>query len=233
MARVVKANGCPIFGAGRRWTSQPPRVIKQRNIPMADLRALPNFDNLPKGHSTFWVSDDAGAPHLEIGEFAVIDTTDRKLQHGELYVMQGDTGRRKRSIVQAKIDRSGVQFVDDAGEPTNEVVWQTCQLRGFRKVGETDSGTPLFTGLSDCYPAEWLEDRLLGRVVGVSGGPLGNLLEPAAGYINEDAENAAFDEREYIEVMIGIGCEPHIYRGSNGKWIYCEKTYELRYDRYT
>ena len=49
-------------------------------IRSAEVRALPTFDRLPEGHATFWVSDDGCAPHLNIGEFAVIDTTDRKPQ---------------------------------------------------------------------------------------------------------------------------------------------------------
>jgi hypothetical protein len=47
-------------------------------------------------------------PHLRRGEYAVIDTSDRDLQHGELYLDQSNSGPRRRSIVQAKIDRTAI-----------------------------------------------------------------------------------------------------------------------------
>src|ERR1700761_4046846 len=49
------------------------------------LRALTMFDVLPKEHVTFLVTEGGAEPHLRRSEYAVIDTTDRDLQHGELY----------------------------------------------------------------------------------------------------------------------------------------------------
>ena len=195
-------------------------------MPTSTLRALTTFDRLPDGHATFWVSDDAHAPHIDVGEFAIVDTTDRKLQHGEIYLFQSDTARRERSIAQAKMDRS-VEFDDDDGP-----AWTKQELRGFRPVGEMDDGTPLFSGLVDGhYPAEWLEERILGRVVGVSGSPLGKLIEPAAGYADEDAANQAFDECEFLDIIIATGHEPRVCRGRDGRWNYCEGMTNRRYDK--
>lgn len=192
----------------------------------SNVRALTAFDQLPDGHAAFWMKDDANAPHINVGEFAVVDTSDRHLQHGELYLMQRDSGRRERSIVQAKIDRS-VESDDDCP------LWTTRELRGFRQVGKTDDGLPLFTGMIDgWYPTEWLEKRLIGRVVGVASGPLGILLEPEGGYVDEHGANAAFDERQYIDIVSAIGCEPHVCNGSDG-WVYFEKMTGRRYDKYS
>lgn len=58
----------------------------------------------------------------------------------------------------------------------------------------------MFAGLSDGpYQTEYLRSKLIGRVVGVASSPLGGLLEPSAGWLNEAAGNAAFDPAEYIE----------------------------------
>lgn len=203
--------------------------MPKAQTPSVELRALPTFEHLPGGHATFWVNSDGSAPHLNIGEFAVIDTTDRKLQHGELYLKQSDTGLRDRSISQAKLDRS-VLRVDDEDEP----LWVLHQLRGFRRARKLDSGIPLFTGLCDGhYPTSWLEEQLLGRVVGVSSAPLGALLEPAAGYVDEEANNAAFDEGQYLDVMIATGHQPCVTRGRDGKWHYWENVADRNFERFS
>src|SRR5580704_9566386 len=53
----------------------------------SELRALTVFDRLPAKHVTFLTSEDGAEPHLCKGEFAVVDTTNREPQHGELYVI--------------------------------------------------------------------------------------------------------------------------------------------------
>jgi len=109
-------------------------------------------------------------PHLNIGEFAVIDTTDRKLQHGELYLKQDDTGRRDRSIGQAKLDRS-VRSEDNEDEP----LWVLHHCAASAGPANLIVAFRYLLGTCDGhYPTEWLEERLLGRVVGVSSAPLGN-----------------------------------------------------------
>jgi hypothetical protein len=38
--------------------------------------------------------DDSSYPHLRRGEIAVVDTTDREPQHGEVFVVEWSSGRR-------------------------------------------------------------------------------------------------------------------------------------------
>jgi hypothetical protein len=96
-------------------------------------------------------------------------------------------------------------------------LWTTQQLRGFRRAGE-HGGVPLFGRMSDGpYTTEWIEEQLLvGRVAGISNGPLGNLLAPTAGYMDEDAHNTAFDESEYLNVLIAAGYEVLAVRRKDG-----------------
>jgi hypothetical protein len=54
---------------------------------MTEIRALTVFESMPAGCILQAVTDDSCDPHLRVGEFALVDTTDREPQHGELYVM--------------------------------------------------------------------------------------------------------------------------------------------------
>ena len=80
--------------------------------------------------------------------------------------------------MQVKIEK----HAESESDP-REVIWTTLHLRGFRKVGQLSDGIPVFGGLSGgWYTAEELRATLVGRVVGFSLQPLGNLLAPSAGY---------------------------------------------------
>jgi hypothetical protein len=165
---------------------------------------------------TFKVEDDGSEPHLKRGEYAVVDTTDRELQHGELYVIQHQSGNRPRRIVQVKARRLSPK----------QQAWWCSDLRGFRPVGIPTAGSggiPEYTGVSDGpYRAEGLIPKLVGRVVGYAVSSMGKRLDPAAGWENEDIGNAEFDPREYIDVLIRCGFRPRLQRVQGGGWYYIE-----------
>ncbi|MGD9921032.1 MAG: hypothetical protein AB7V13_06250 [Pseudorhodoplanes sp.] len=124
-----------------------------------NFRALTPFTRLPSNACTFSVENDASAPHLLKGEFAVVDTDDCELQHGELYVIQYMSGRRE--VVQARTDRT---------------FWWVGDLRGYRQTGLI-SGIPVFEGLVDGpYEREHLQSKLVGRIIGFASMPLGAVL---------------------------------------------------------
>jgi hypothetical protein len=108
------------------------------------LRALTAFDSLPPEHKTFRIADGGSAPHLKVDEFAVIDTTDRELQKGELYLIQYESGERNRRIVQISTGYIGV-----GRSGRQQLVWWAGDLAGFRRTDETSFGVPGFAGLSD------------------------------------------------------------------------------------
>jgi hypothetical protein len=130
------------------------------------IRALTIFESLPPGHNTLLIADDASAPHLKVGEYAVIDMTDREPQAGELFVIQYDSGDRRRHIVQIRSTPSG---------------WWASDLAGYRQTDEKLYGIPVFAGMSDGpYTPSLLKKKLLGRVVGYAETALGGLLAPCA-----------------------------------------------------
>src|ERR1017187_7059029 len=93
------------------------------------IRALTLFETLPPDHKTFHVPDDGSSPHLQETEFAVIDTTDREPQHGDLFLKQERGHSRRRRIVQVS---AGLCQITRTGPESP--VWWLCDLAGFRRV---------------------------------------------------------------------------------------------------
>jgi hypothetical protein len=97
---------------------------KQPAHAQSSLRALTLFETLPPGHKTFHVPDDGSSPHHKEQEFAVIDTTDREPQHGELFLKASSLGRRSRSIVQVRAGMCQISRTEITGtEPETKVWW--------------------------------------------------------------------------------------------------------------
>lgn len=206
--------------AKRGFTTQrtsAPAIPAHREV--TDLRALTEFDKLPPNHQTFFIRDDASDPHLKQSEYAVVDTTDTELLHGELYVIQGSSGARRRNVVQ--LTTTLCQITERGPE---QPVWWTKDLRGFRNTGTSAlDGIPLYAGLSDGpYDGANLRSRLIGRVVGYAKSPLGNQLEAAAGWLDEDKGNAAFNPAEYVDALLAAGYRPCVDVDPAGRETYYE-----------
>jgi len=68
----------------------PPELIAvpfSPAVPSDGLRALTMYDAIPAGHIGVLVENGAFEPHLHAGEFAIVDTSDKERQVGELYVL--------------------------------------------------------------------------------------------------------------------------------------------------
>jgi hypothetical protein len=184
------------------------------------FRALTLMKKLSPGQKTFRVTEDDSAPHLTKGEYAVVDTADRDLQNGELYLVQSNSGERPRNIFQTRSDM--LNITGPGAEPS--LVWWVGHLRGFRKTDEVvDGHIPVFAGLSDGpYETEGLQSKLIGRIIGVAFSPLDGLIAASAGYENEAAGNAAFDPAEYLDALISTGHKPSVFYDGRGLLHYCE-----------
>src|SRR5450759_2323788 len=124
--------------------AKPNNRPRKLTKPLSAVRALSKFESLVPGLKTFLVEDDGAAPHLNIGEYAVVDTADRELQHGELYLIQSEGGERVRVLMQARSDHLVIPDADP------ELVWFVGDLADFRKTSEkAPGGIPIFAGLSD------------------------------------------------------------------------------------
>lgn len=208
--KPLRPNACPVASLALSTS----KAIVPANQGEACYRALTIFEALDPEHKTFLVNDNASAPHLRAGEYAVVDTADRELQNGELYVIQWESGMRRRCIVQIRSDLANITGHGAA----DSLVWWVGDLRGYRKTAEKLEGSiPVYAGLSDGpYETEGLQPKLLGRIIGVAFASLGALMDPTAGYENEEAGNAAFDPAEYLDVLLAAGYGPAVCCDANG-----------------
>lgn len=116
-----------------------------------EYRALEVMEHVPAGCRGVLVMDDKFAPHLRRGEFAVVDTTDKAPQLGEIYVI--------------KIEKS---------RTPDGFVWRFVQIvPGF--AGRTDGSWIGFANrvpggmnvIDGPYTDSHWATRCLGRVIGV------------------------------------------------------------------
>jgi hypothetical protein len=128
------------------------------------FRALTPFDGLTIGLRTFRISTDLLEPHLRAGEYAVVDPSDREIQHGELYLIQWQQGRRE--VLQVTSDE--LKF---CGQPGPSPCWW---LWIIPKEGDGPFGLPDGCGTADGPYRDdeqgraHLQSQMLGRVIGYS-----------------------------------------------------------------
>jgi hypothetical protein len=132
------------------------------------FRALTLFDSLTSGLRTFQIENDDTEPHLHVGEYAVIDPTDREIQNGELYLIQMMRGDRRIREV-----RSGGVWNFVAWGPSPTWIIQRVAKRKpeymFGILVEYTVGGPWpdnELGRAD------LQSMMLGRVIGYSCSPI-------------------------------------------------------------
>lgn len=136
----------------------------------AEYRAYMMHSDVPEGCIAFPVTDDTGAPHLCMGEFAVVDPADRSARSGEVYLVQWGSGRR--SICSIKAYANGC--VD--ASPNRPIEWwiggaaYPWHKPGGRQRSAKESFDLLRRYGSNDGPItdpEYLQSKLIGRVVGI------------------------------------------------------------------
>lgn len=138
-----------------------PAIIHAPFEHQPELRALMLFDEVPPGHMTFEVPDDSFAPHLQQGEFAVVDLSDHTPWDRELFLISFTSPRT----------RAGLS-------------WRIVQMRGRKEFRRPEGGFTLqpeegampATCWTACFwippddPAEYAR-RLHAGLIGTSNGP--------------------------------------------------------------
>jgi hypothetical protein len=114
------------------------------------IRALTIFEDVPLGHKVVQVFVEGFEPHLAVGEFAVIDTTDKHPKFGELYAISFNSVRTPTGRV-IRI----VQPYNGGGSEVGVMFRFGLRMPGAMVSADGPLG---FEG--------WL-DQCLGRVVGV------------------------------------------------------------------
>lgn len=125
--------------------------------PTTDLRALDQFDTIPAGCTGMVITNDRFAPHLRLGEIAVVDPNDKEPVSGELFVVgiNDVLGERKPKIVQT-FGRITTIVEDDKG--VDRLCW--WDRFEFRRPGMLSlSDGPILT-------EGWRDRRCIGRIIG-------------------------------------------------------------------
>ena len=146
---------------------------------MTELTELlfPVLETVPKGCITYIVPDNAHYPHLRPGDWAVVDTAQREIESGALYLIQQ---MHKKYLWQInQIDQEYVKKHLHRDEPCywlnplNKKTFEQAQeeaRRGDCPMTETPFGAfPILdVHLSDGpIPESGLRDDIIGRVIGV------------------------------------------------------------------
>ena len=122
----------------------------------SEVRALTVLDTVPAGCRAMPVPNDHHAPHLRRGEIAVIDPADCTLVHGELFVVQYEQGPAIMQAIWRTTGDLSAWWCVALDDPRS---WADCkaQIDSGRKLRMADGP----------YRLGALEDRTLGRVVGI------------------------------------------------------------------
>jgi hypothetical protein len=123
--------------------------------PPGEVRALPMLNDLPAGCIVHPVTDEKSAPHLRPGEFAIVDTTDREPDLGEVFVMKRRDGF---AIVRPRLCPWCTIRMDRQDE--SEPAWDLVNLKPPRGGGE-------LVMANGFYGRAWLASQFVGRVVGI------------------------------------------------------------------
>lgn len=124
--------------------------------PQPGLRSFIVYDEMPDGCFAFVAEDRRGLPHVRPGDIVIVDPSDTSLQHGEMFLIEFDSGRRQ------VIDlRSHVYHHTDGSE---HVGWMATWNMPFRSLCDENDREILY-GDGPYYP-EAMERKLVGKIVG-------------------------------------------------------------------
>ncbi len=135
-----------------------PKKQGRVNLPierqLSDYRALTIFEDLQPAHKAVLVLQTGFEPHLKVGEFAVVDTTDKDVSNGELYMIWNRSGVNGLHCISVQ---ASMREYEDRDGPFTAVGWRYAFLRpGGMPFGE---GPYLLEG--------WKSERCFGRIVGI------------------------------------------------------------------
>ena len=124
-------------------------IIRQEPPLQSGLRALLMLPEIPAGHMTFAVPNSSFHPHLQEGEFAVVDVHDRDPVHGELFLI----------AYGSPLSPSGFAF------RIGQALFRQDHERWWMRHGFPENGPPWAEG--PFGNKGHLAGKLIGRVVGV------------------------------------------------------------------
>lgn len=151
----MASNIIPIPGMGSNDNNDP-------TPPQPGLRSFIVYDELPEGCIALEVADDSQSPHLNQGEFAVVDTNDREPMHGEMFAIRWSG--EKIGLIEARL-RLGRYGTGPNGEMQDDCLWWgTWRAAIMSLAGAPNVPCPWGDGP---YREHHFREKLIGRVVGI------------------------------------------------------------------
>ncbi|GLK68112.1 hypothetical protein [Hansschlegelia plantiphila] len=132
-----------------------------------EYRALTIYSAPPTGCIVFPVTRNGFEPHLRLGEIAIVDSGDRELQNGELYVIRWNHPLEPDGI------KALVQIWPRTHRGTDGnsfAAWWVGSLNRPREAGEVEQWLKERRPLSCSerpFRADHLREKLVGRVIGI------------------------------------------------------------------
>lgn len=127
------------------------------------------FGCVPDGCILHLQNDGRHAPHLRGGEWAVVDTEDREVEFGDLYLIQQNSGP---VIWQVNLEPDWLRQSRGQPERPCVVLQPLNRPDSWAEIEETIAVTPPF-GMLPLYMsdgplfAEHLRERVIGKVIGI------------------------------------------------------------------
>ncbi len=132
--------------------------------PGTEHLAFPVYDMLPPGYCPWPIKDGACEPHIHAGEHAVIDTGDRAIVPGELFLVRQSGGAVVWQIIRYPAGSAQARAGDDVVG-----LYSFNRPRRFEDVDRwIREGRELYLG-DGAVEREVIEPRIIGRVIGVLG----------------------------------------------------------------
>jgi len=147
----------------------PPAVFEHQ----PELRAIMLLPSVPPGHMTMLVPDERFEPHLQAGEFAVIDPADKEPERGEFYLIAYGSpfGANGCSYTFCQLSRRWAYLTPGGGlfmarnpGPATEGMERVATWMTRHGEGHLSDGP---------FQTEHIRAKLVGRVVGVYMPPVG------------------------------------------------------------
>lgn len=119
------------------------------------LRSFIVYDRVPAGHAAYPITDDRNAPHLHMGDFAIIDPSDTDPCEGELFLMEWHSSPGHYSANET-FSKPGI---------TGWCIGPVAQPEWVKEA--IAAGAPPVRWCDFGYKTEALRERLMGRIVGL------------------------------------------------------------------
>lgn len=129
------------------------------------LRSFVIYDELPPSCIAFEDIEGESFPHIRKGELAVVDTRDRELDEGEMYLIQWQTSSR---ATLAGLTKRWVNICNPDRSTTPRELWFVGSFAGQQLI--TIDGKPCgdrIRFMDGPYEDEYVRNILLGRVIGI------------------------------------------------------------------